>query len=79
MIAERLKLVTIGTLLALFALAVDVQSYLPSSLSAVSLDLLFHENWRSMLVKDPRLRRSIMMVLSNRYGGTQDTKIDSHP
>jgi len=63
----------IRLLLALFALAVDLQSHFQSFLS-VSIDLLFHENWRHVLMKDPPLRRSIVEMLSNKYGGTQGTR-----
>ena len=54
---------------ALFALMiVDLQLSF-----SVSLYLLFHKNWRSVLMKDLPLCRSVMKTLSNRFGGTQGT------
>lgn len=38
------------------ALAVNLQS------SSISFDLPVHKNWRSMLMKDPSVRRSILRL-----------------
>lgn len=63
--------ITFPSVLRLFAL---VTIYLQVPL-LVSLYLLFHQNWRSVPIKDPLLCRSVMKTLSNRFGGTQDTPI----